>query len=162
MELMPNCFFIQGESVLALLRRTNHRVFREPVIEFRSRRQSRQALIQCKGNEIGCDMRLLKILPSALAAFVALQSPLSAESVAVTCSILPDGQSASASLANPFDYEASCLANCKFSTAVYDDNPQVICTKPVPAGKEVEMCVIKAADNKLLKVVEGLGDCRKP
>src|SRR5437868_729916 len=107
-------------------------------------------------------MRVLKVQLSALATLVALQSPLLADSVAITCSILPDGLSATASLTNPFGYEASCLANCKFSTAVYDDNPQVICTKPVPAGKQVEMCVIKAADNKLLKVSEGLGDCRKP
>ncbi|MEW6767629.1 MAG: hypothetical protein AB1342_06305 [Pseudomonadota bacterium] len=104
-------------------------------------------------------LRNLSLLATIL---VPLSSPLSAEPVAVTCTIMPDELSASASLTNPFDYDASCLANCKFSTAVYDDNPQVICTKPVPAGKRVEMCVIKAADNKLLKAVEGLGDCRKP
>ncbi|MBN8981596.1 MAG: hypothetical protein J0I29_10045 [Rhizobiales bacterium] len=107
-------------------------------------------------------MHALKSLTLLVAIVVPLPLPLSAEPVAVTCTIMPDGLSASASLTNPFDYNASCLANCKFSTAVYDDNPQVICTKPVPAGKRVEMCVIKAADNKLLKVVEGLGDCRKP
>lgn len=107
-------------------------------------------------------MRVLKIWIFCLVVFVGVQSPLSAESVAVTCTILPGAESASASLTNPLNYDASCLANCKFSTAVYDDNPQIICAKPVPAGKSVEMCILKAADNKLLKVVEGLGDCRRP
>ena len=102
-------------------------------------------------------MQLLRII------FVVVVSsqPLCADPVAVTCTILPGAESASASLTNPFDFPASCMANCKFSTAVYDDNPQVICAKPVPAGKLVEMCVLKAADNKLLKVVDGLGDCKK-
>ncbi|MBI3700524.1 MAG: hypothetical protein HY242_08800 [Afipia sp.] len=90
------------------------------------------------------------------------QQNADAESVAVTCTILPGAESASVSLTNPLSTTASCLANCKFGTEVYDDNPQIICTKPVPAGKEVEMCILKAADNKLVKVVEGLGDCRRP
>lgn len=107
-------------------------------------------------------MRLLKVLFSLIAVINLSQSPLSAEPVAVTCTILPGAKAASASLTNPLGYEASCMANCKFSTAIYDDNPQIICAKPVPAGKQVEMCILKAADNKLLKVVEGLGDCRRP
>ena len=106
-------------------------------------------------------MHELKIWAFALAGLLALQSPLHAEPVAVTCTILEGAEAASASLTNPLDYPASCMANCKFSTAVYDDNPQIICAKPVPAGKQVEMCIVKAAGNKLLKVVEGLGDCTK-
>ena len=106
-------------------------------------------------------MHTLKIWVSALIVFLALLSPLRAASVDVTCTILEGAETASASLTNTLDYPASCMANCKFSTAVYDDNPQIICAKPVPAGKQVEMCIVKAAGNKLLKVVEGLGDCRK-
>jgi hypothetical protein len=85
-----------------------------------------------------------------------------AEPVPIVCTILPGEQSASVSLTNPFNYTASCQANCKFSTAVYDDNPQIICAKPVPAGKQVEMCILKAAGNKLLKLVDATADCRKP
>ena len=105
-------------------------------------------------------MRVLKVLFSLLV-LIATQSLLCAEPVAVTCTILEGDEAASASLTNPLDYPASCMANCKFATAVYDDNPQIICAKPVPAGKQVEMCIVKAAGNKLLKVVEGLGDCKK-
>ena len=107
-------------------------------------------------------MHMLKVLFSLLAVLISTQSPLSAEPVAVTCTIFEGAEAASASLTNPLDYKASCKANCKFSTAVYDDNPQIICAKPVPAGKQVEMCIVKAAGNKLLKVVEGIGDCSKP
>ena len=114
-----------------------------------------------KRNKIGYDMRLLKILVSLVAVLISTQSPLSAEPVAVTCTILEGAETASASLTNPLDHAASCMAKCKFSTAVYDDNPQIICAKPVPAGKQVEMCIVKAAGNPLLKVVEGIGDCSK-
>lgn len=106
-------------------------------------------------------MRFPKIYFVLFGFLVCATSRLCAEPVDVTCTILPGEETASASLANPFDYPASCLANCKFSTAVYDDNPQIICAKPVPGGKRVEMCVMKAAGNKLLKVVEGIADCRK-
>lgn len=87
-------------------------------------------------------------------------SPLYAEPVPITCTILPGEESASVLLTNPFNYSASCQANCKFSTAVYDDNPQIICAKPVPAGKQVEMCRLKAAGNKLVKLVEATADCK--
>ncbi|CAN5143447.1 hypothetical protein BH10PSE10_BH10PSE10_07280 [soil metagenome] len=98
-----------------------------------------------------------------LSALASLQcTALQAEPVPIACTILPGAESASVSVTNPFNYQASCQANCKFSTAVYDDNPQIICAKPVPAGKQVEMCILKAAGNKLLKLVEGVADCKKP
>lgn len=100
------------------------------------------------------------ILVAALTA--ALPASVQAEPVPITCTILPGGDSASVSLTNPLNYTASCQASCKFSTAVYDDNPQIICAKPVPAGKQVEMCILKAASNKLLKLVDGAADCRRP
>jgi hypothetical protein len=100
------------------------------------------------------------ILP---AVFIGVAMPaLQAEPAPVTCTIMPDGESASVMLTNPLGFTASCQVNCKFSTAVYDDNPQIICAKPVPAGKEVEMCILRAAGNKLLKLVEATADCRKP
>lgn len=88
-------------------------------------------------------------------------SALHAEPVPITCTILPGAESASVSLTNPLSYTASCQANCKFSTVVYDDNPQIICAKPVPAGKQVEMCILKAAGNKLIKLIEATADCKK-
>lgn len=91
-----------------------------------------------------------------------LPSALYAEPVPITCTILPGAESASVLLTNPLKFTASCQANCKFSTAVYDDNPQIICAKPVPAGKQVEMCILKAAGNKLVKLVEANADCKKP
>jgi hypothetical protein len=64
-------------------------------------------------------------------------------------------------LTNPLNYEASCMASCKFSTPVYNDNPLITCAKPVPAGKQVEMCVLKATGNKLVKLIDATADCRK-
>jgi hypothetical protein len=95
-------------------------------------------------------------------AIVNSASTLHAEPVPITCTILPGEESASVLLTNPFNYSAECQANCKFSTAVYDDNPQIICAKPVPAGKQVEMCILRAAGNKLVKLVEANADCKKP
>ena len=43
---------------------------------------------------------------------------LHAEPAPVTCTIMPDGESASVMITNPLSYEASCQVNCKFSTAV--------------------------------------------
>lgn len=107
-------------------------------------------------------MRLSKTFWLAIAQVFLFAPVLHADPVAVTCTILPGEESASVTITNPFNYRASCMANCKFSTAVYDDNPQIICAKPVAAGEQIEMCRLKAAGNKLLKVVEGIGDCRKP
>jgi hypothetical protein len=92
---------------------------------------------------------------------LAAASGLHAEPVPVVCTILPGELSASVSLTNPLNYQASCMASCKFSTPVYDDNPQISCAKPVPAGKQVEMCILKAAGNKLVKLLEATADCRK-
>jgi len=103
--------------------------------------------------------RHILILVTVLAG---LSSALHAEPAPIVCTILPGAEAASVTLTNPLKYTASCQANCKFSTAVYDDNPQIICVKPVPAGKQIEMCILKAAGNKLVKLVEATADCRKP
>lgn len=102
------------------------------------------------------------VLIFATAMVCVLASAVHAEPVPIVCTILPGAESASVLLTNPLDYTASCQANCKFSTAVYDDNPQIICAKPVPAGKQVEMCILQAAGNKLLKLIEATADCRRP
>lgn len=86
---------------------------------------------------------------------------LRAEPAPVVCVIAPDGESASVMLTNPRDDRASCQANCKFATGIYNDNPQIICTKPVPGKKQVEMCILRAAGNKLQSVVAAMADCRK-
>jgi len=104
--------------------------------------------------------RNLAIIAAALIGIAPVAS--NAEPAPVICTIMPDGESARVVITNPLNADASCQVNCKFSTAVYDDNPQIICAKPVPAGKQVEMCILKAAGNKLLKLVEAAADCRKP
>jgi len=102
-------------------------------------------------------LAVLSILVGAL-----LSCAARAESVPVDCVILPGEMTASVSLANPLSATASCQANCKFATPVYDDNPQIICAKLVPAGKRVEMCRLNAAGNKFTKLVSGTANCVKP
>jgi len=86
---------------------------------------------------------------------------LSADTAAVHCVIQPDARSASISVTNPLNSEASCRATCTFETATYDDKPRIICTGPVPAGKEAELCVMHANTSPLVKFLEGSADCRK-
>ena len=84
-----------------------------------------------------------------------------AEIAAVRCVIQPDAKSASISVTNPLNSEASCRATCTFETATYDDKPRVVCTGPVAAGKDAELCVMRATTSPLVKFVEGSADCRK-
>ena len=92
----------------------------------------------------------------------AASSPLAvAEQVPFSCIILPDGESASLMLTNPFDHEASCLATCQFSTAKVGVRPQITCVKPVPAGKEVQMCILGSSGEKLQTMIDSRGDCTK-
>jgi hypothetical protein len=106
-------------------------------------------------------MQLKRIVFPLTLLMTALPTILLAESTPVVCTILPGEESASVILTNPFKFRASCLATCKFSTTVYDDNPQIICSKPVLAGQKVQMCILKAGNNKLVKFLEGAADCRK-
>jgi hypothetical protein len=50
---------------------------------------------------------------------------------------------------------------CRFSTTKYDNNPQITCVKPVPAGKEVEMCRLTSGADKMVKLTGGYADCTK-
>jgi hypothetical protein len=90
-----------------------------------------------------------------------LSMPALAESVPFNCIILPSEDVASILLTNSLARDASCIVTCKFSTTKYDNNPQITCAKPVPAGKEVEMCRLPSGGDKMLKLAEGHAECTK-
>src|SRR6202165_2538973 len=90
-----------------------------------------------------------------------LSTPASAESVPFNCIILPGEDLASIMMTNSLPSDASCIVTCKFSTTKYDNNPQITCAKPVPAGKEVQMCLLTSGGNKMVKVTEGHAECTK-
>jgi len=90
-----------------------------------------------------------------------LSAPASAESVPFNCIILPGEEAASIMVTNSLAGDASCIVTCKFSTSKYDNNPQITCAKPVPAGKEVEMCRLSSGADKMLKLTEGQAECTK-
>ena len=90
-----------------------------------------------------------------------LSIPASAESVPFNCVIWPGEQIASIMITNTLASDATCLVTCKFSTTKYDNNPQITCAKPVPAGKEVEMCLLSSGGDKILKSTEGHAECTR-
>jgi hypothetical protein len=90
-----------------------------------------------------------------------LSMPAAAESVPFNCIILPGEELASIMMTNSLTSDASCIVTCKFSTTKYDNNPQITCAKPVPAGKEVQMCLLTSGGNKMVKLTEGHAECTK-
>ena len=84
-----------------------------------------------------------------------------AETVPFNCFILPGEDVASILMTNSLETYASCIVTCKFSTTKYDNNPQITCAKPVPAGKEVEMCRLPSGGDKTVKLTEGQAECTK-
>jgi hypothetical protein len=90
-----------------------------------------------------------------------LSTPALAESVPFNCIILSGADVASIMMTNSLASDASCIVTCKFSTTRYDNNPQITCAKPVPAGKEVEMCRLPSGGDKLVKLAEGHAECTK-
>jgi hypothetical protein len=94
-----------------------------------------------------------------MSGFVSTQA--SAESVPFNCTILPGEEMASITMTNSLASDASCIVTCKFSTTRYDNNPQITCAKPVPAGKEVEMCLLPAGGNRLVRLTEGHAECTR-
>jgi hypothetical protein len=97
-----------------------------------------------------------------LAFFIGLPSaPAFAEPVPFNCAILPGEQIASILITNSLASEASCIVSCKFGTTEYDNNPQITCAKPVPAGKEVEMCRLTSGGDKMVKLTEGHAECTR-
>jgi hypothetical protein len=90
-----------------------------------------------------------------------LSTPAFAESVPFACIILPGADQASIMMTNSLASDASCIVTCKFSTTKYDNNPQITCAKPVPAGKEVEMCQLTSGGDKMVKLMEGHAECTR-
>ena len=88
-------------------------------------------------------------------------TPADAESVPFTCVILPGEEIADVLMTNALDSDATCIVTCKFSTTRYDNNPQITCAKPVPAGKEVEMCRLTSGGDKMVKLTEGHAECTR-
>jgi hypothetical protein len=103
-----------------------------------------------------------RFTPVAIALLAALSpATASAESVPFNCAILPSEDVASVTLKNSLSSDASCVVTCKFSTTKYNDSPQITCAKPVPAGKEVEMCRLPSGGDKMVKLMEGHAECTK-
>lgn len=102
-------------------------------------------------------------LPIIAAAIFGLTgTSASAAEIPYSCTLTPDGLAAEVYVTNTLDRDASCLVNCKFSTAKYDDNPEITCVKPVPAGKEVEMCILRSSSGeKMLKLTSSRADCTR-
>jgi hypothetical protein len=90
-----------------------------------------------------------------------LSTPAAAELVPFSCIILPGEDVASILMTNALDRDASCIVTCKFSTTKYNNNPQITCAKPVPAGKEVEMCRLTSGGDKMVKLTEGHAECTR-
>jgi hypothetical protein len=90
-----------------------------------------------------------------------LSAPALAETVPFNCFILPGEDVASILMTNSLETYASCMVTCKFSTTRYDNNPQITCAKPVPAGKEVEMCRLTSGGDKMVKLTGGHAECSK-
>src|SRR5260370_41303238 len=90
-----------------------------------------------------------------------LSAPASAESAPFNCTILPGAEMASITMPNSLASDASCIVTCKFSTPKYDNDPPIPCPKPVPAGKEVEMCRLPDGGDRLVKFTEGHAECTR-
>ena len=101
------------------------------------------------------------VIALSIVCFLAGARPSLAEIATVRCTIQPDAKSATISVTNPLNSEASCRATCAFETATYDDKPSITCTGPVAAGKDAELCVMRATTSPLVKFLEGSADCRK-
>lgn len=101
---------------------------------------------------------LALLVPAILLAAVSLSR---AEPATVRCVMAPDATSARIVVTNPLATEASCQATCTFETAIHDDKPRIVCTGPVAAKQESELCVMRAKTNPLLRLIESSADCRK-
>jgi hypothetical protein len=93
--------------------------------------------------------------------FIGLSTTAVAETVPFNCMILAGNDEASILITNSLGHDASCIVSCKFSTTKFDNNPQITCAKPVPAGKEVEMCRLSSGGDKLVKLTKGAAECTK-
>jgi hypothetical protein len=103
------------------------------------------------------------VLPMLLGLLFAglLADPALAEQVPFKCTMLPGEEVASILITNSLTGEASCIVTCRFQTTRSDNNPQITCAKPVPSGKEVEMCRFSSGGDKFVRLIEGHGECTK-
>ena len=90
-----------------------------------------------------------------------LSPPAVAETVPFKCTILPGEEIASIVITNSLNATASCMVTCRFTTTRFNNNPQITCAKPVPAGKEVEMCQLTSGGDKMVKLVAGSAECTR-
>jgi hypothetical protein len=88
-----------------------------------------------------------------------LSAPAGADTVPFKCTILPGEEVASIVITNSSAGNASCLVTCRFSTTRFNNNPQITCAKPVPAGKELEMCQLTSAGDKMVQLIAGYAEC---
>jgi hypothetical protein len=107
------------------------------------------------------DFQLVLVIVPGLLLIDLVPTPASVESVPFSCMILPGEDAASILMTNSLARDASCIVTCKFSTTKYDNNPQITCAKPVPAGKEVEMCRLTSGGDRMVKLTEGHAECTK-
>ena len=100
--------------------------------------------------------RFRRVAPTILALAFAgcLAGRADADEVPFACTILPGEELASIVMTNALSADASCIVTCKFATTKYDNNPQITCAKPVPAGKKVEMCRLTSGGDKLVKLTD--------
>jgi hypothetical protein len=105
--------------------------------------------------------RLVLLIGLGLLLAGVLGDPAAAETVPLDCMILPGEEIASILMTNSLASDGSCIVSCRFSTTKYDNNPQITCAKPVPAGKEVEMCRLTSGGDKFVKLTEANADCAK-
>jgi hypothetical protein len=100
---------------------------------------------------------------SGLAATIAavLTEPALAEPVPFKCIILAGAEVASIMVTNSLRDKATCMVRCRFSTTRYNNSPQITCAKPVPAGKEVEMCRLTSGGDKMVALTEGFAECTR-
>jgi hypothetical protein len=104
----------------------------------------------------------LRSAVSALAAAIGIAAePALAESVPFRCIILPGAEAASIMITNSLGRDASCMVTCRFSTTRYNNNPQISCAKPVPAGMELEMCQLPSGGDKMVALTEGFAECTR-
>jgi hypothetical protein len=94
--------------------------------------------------------------------FIGVQPmPAAAAPVPFNCVVLPGGDAASIRVTNSLGSDASCIVTCTFSTTASGNYPQISCAKPVPAGKEVEMCQLTSPGDKMVKLTAGQAECTR-
>ena len=106
-------------------------------------------------------LQLVVVIGLGLLLFALLSTAVLADSVPFECIILPGEEIASILVTNSLDTDASCIVTCRFQTTKYENDPQITCAKPVPAGKQVEMCRLPSGGYKLVKLWEGHAECSK-